>query len=129
MPQTRTTPSVYPLKSVLPSALQARLVHISLSSFNSHITLLFQINLQIHNNGLTLQIPDLNTALSSRTQPIPIRTKTQSMNNRTGIKGIQPLPLTQIPQQNIPIFPTAGTQGAIRGDRHRVHIAIMTRQG
>lgn len=34
-----------------------------------------QINLQILNNALALQIPDLDTVLSGSTKPVPVRAK------------------------------------------------------
>lgn len=88
----------------------------------SFLSLGFQIDFQVLNNALALQVPDLNTALSGSTEPVPVGAETKSMNNRSGIQRIEPLTLGQVPQQNNSVFASAGAQRAVRRNRHRVHI-------
>lgn len=91
----------------------------------SFLSLRLEINLQILNNTLTLQIPDLNTILRGSTEPVPIRAEAKRVDNRTRVERVEPLPLSQIPEQDHPIFPTTRAEGPIRRDRHGVHIPTM----
>ncbi|PON35934.1 hypothetical protein TorRG33x02_350470 [Trema orientale] len=94
-------------------------------SILSLLSLSLEINLQILHNALALQIPDLDTVLSSSTEPIPVGAEAERVDDRTGIERVEPLPLSQIPKQDHPIFPTAGAERPIGRDRHGVDVPAM----
>ena len=62
------------------------------------LSISLEIHLQILNNALTLQILDFNALLYGGEKLVPVRTEVEGMNNCTGNKRVQLLPLKQIPQ-------------------------------
>ncbi|OMO70045.1 hypothetical protein CCACVL1_19128 [Corchorus capsularis] len=67
-------------------------IYLLLVSGISNIRLLglsLEINLQVLNNGLALQIPDLDARLGGSAKPVPVRTKAKRVNYRTSIKTCQ----------------------------------------
>ncbi|RAL41491.1 hypothetical protein DM860_010285 [Cuscuta australis] len=96
------------------------------SSFSLRkITLTLEIHSEIHNNALALQIPNLNAGFSSSTEPVPVRAEAKSMNDRSSLKAVKLLSFGQIPEENNSIFPSAGTQRAIGGNRNGVHVPCV----
>ena len=94
----------------------------------SFLGLCLEVNLQVLHNALALQIPDLDTVLCRRTEPVPIGAEAQSVDDRPGIKRVQPLPLRKIPQENHAILPSTCAQRPVRRHGNSVHVPTVAAQ-
>ncbi|KAJ0879195.1 hypothetical protein HanRHA438_Chr10g0448591 [Helianthus annuus] len=116
-------------KMIMKEYLGFSSISLSSSALNSHLRLLLEINLEINDNGLALQIPDLDAGLSGRTEPVPVRAEAKSVNDAPSFERVESLTLREIPEQNHAVFATTGTQGTIRGDRNSVDVSGVAGQG
>mmetsp|Transcript_28662 Transcript_28662/g.34818 ORF Transcript_28662/g.34818 Transcript_28662/m.34818 type:complete len:265 (+) Transcript_28662:31-825(+) len=87
-----------------------------------------EVGAQVVNDALALQVPDLDAGVGGSAQPVAVGAEAQGVDNVAGIKRVQTLALSEIPQHSNPVLATGGTQGTVGGDSHCVDVAGMTGQ-
>jgi len=83
---------------------------------------------QIRNQGLALQIPDLDTRLGGSTEPVSGWAEAKAVNDISGIQGVEVLALIQVPQSGSSVLSTRSTQRTIRRDSHGVDVTGVSDQ-
>ena len=81
---------------------------------------------QVLHQVLALQVPDLDAGAAGRTQPVPVGGEGEAVDGLAAVQGVQVLPVIEVPQHGLGVLPTAGTQGAVRRESHRVDVASVT---
>merc|ERR1719150_1104451 len=81
---------------------------------------------QVLHQVLALQVPHLDAGAAGRTQPVPVGGEGEAVDGLAAVQGVQVLPVIEVPQHGLGVLPTAGTQGAVRRESHRVDVASVT---
>ena len=87
-----------------------------------------ELRAQLIDDALALQVPNFDAGLRGGTQPVPVRTEAERVDDVAGIQRVQPLALREIPQHGDSVLAAAGTQGAIGRNGHGVHVAGVSHQ-
>ena len=80
------------------------------------------------NDGLGLEVPDLDAGLGRRAQPVAVRGEAQAVDDVTRIEGVQALPFTEVPKHGDAILTAGGAQGSVRRDGDGVDVASVTNE-
>jgi len=83
---------------------------------------------EIGDQALALQIPDLDARLGGGTEPIPGGTEAQAVDDVSSIEGIEVLALIQIPQPGGTVLSTGSTERTIGRNGHGVDVASVANQ-
>jgi len=86
----------------------------------------WDVLVQLGNEGLALEVPDLDSCFSCSTEPILGGTEDQLADGISTFKRVQMFSFIEIPQTNRAISSSRSTEGAIRRDSHTVHIGRVT---
>lgn len=79
-------------------------------------------------NGLGLEIPNLDTRVGRSAQPVAVRGEAKRMDDIVGLKGVQMLALLQIPKHGNTIFATGGAQRTVWRHGHGVEVTGVVLQ-
>jgi hypothetical protein len=78
---------------------------------------------KIGNDGLALEVPDLDRALGGGAQPIAIGAEDERVDDVTGLgERVQVLALVEVPQHGNSVLATAGAQRTVGRNRHGVDV-------
>jgi hypothetical protein len=77
---------------------------------------LSEIRLQLINDTLALQVPDLDSTAGSSAQPVSVRGEAKRIDDVSGLEGVEVLSLVKIPQHGDSILSSGCAEGTIWGD-------------
>jgi hypothetical protein len=92
------------------------------------LTELSEFRTEFINNGLGLEIPDLDTGSGSGTEPVTVRREGKSVDKRTSFERVKMLGIIQIPEHDNTIFTSRGTERTIGRDSNSVDITVVTNE-
>jgi len=84
------------------------------------------LGLEILNDNLGLQIPDLDRLLGGSAQPVTVGGEDQSVDGITGGERVQVLALLEIPQHGNSVLSSGSAERSIRGDGDGVQISSVS---
>lgn len=83
------------------------------------------IDLELVNQALGLQIPDLDALGGGGAQPVSVGGEHEGVDDVTSLKNVQALALGQVPKHGGTVLATGSAQRAIGGDGHGVQVASV----
>jgi len=83
---------------------------------------------QVGNEALGIQVPDLDGRAGSRAEPVTVRGEDESVDDVSGFERAKVLTLIQVPQHGDAVLSTRSTEGTVRGDSHGVDVTRVTGQ-
>jgi hypothetical protein len=92
------------------------------------LTQLSEFRTELINNGLGLEIPDLDTSRGSSTEPVTVRGESKSMDKRSSFKRVEMLGIIKIPEHDNTILTGGSTERTIGGDGDSVNITVVTNE-
>ena len=87
-----------------------------------------ELRAEFIDDGLGFEIPNLDARLGRRAQPVAVRGEAETVDDVTGIEGVEALAFTEIPEHGNTVLATRGAQGAIRRDGDGVDVASVTNE-
>ena len=90
------------------------------------LTQLSELRTELINNGLGLEIPDLDTVSGSSTEPVTVGREGKSVDERSSFEGVEMLGIVQIPEHDNTVLTSRGTERTIRGDSNSVNVTVVT---
>jgi hypothetical protein len=92
------------------------------------LTQLGEFRTKFINDGLGLEIPDLDTVSGSSTEPVTVRREGKSVNERTSFQRVEVLSIVQVPEHNNTVLTSGSTERTIGRDGNRVDITVVTNE-
>lgn len=83
---------------------------------------------ELLHHGLGLQVPDLDAALGRGTQPVPVRTEAQRVDDVARLQIVQALALSQVPKHRSAVLSARSAERAIGRDGDAVDVAGVALQ-
>lgn len=77
---------------------------------------------ELNNNGLALEIPDLDLGSSGSTEPVSVGGEDKGVNHVTGGEGVKVLTLVEVPEHGDTVLTARGAEGSIGGDGDSVDV-------
>ena len=71
---------------------------------------------ELVHGSLGLQVPNLDGVLGGGAQPVPVRGEAQVVDDVTGVEGVEPLSVGEVPQDGDSVLSSGGAQGSVWGD-------------
>ncbi len=84
------------------------------------------LRLQLINQVLVLQVPDLDGGAGGNAEPVLVWREAERVDDVVVVKGVQVLALGQIPEHGLKVLATRGAQRAVRGHGDGVQVASVT---
>jgi hypothetical protein len=84
------------------------------------------VRLEVLHDVLRLKVPDLNRVLGRSAEPVAVGREAEGVDDGARIQRVQPLPLSQIPQQSNTVLPAGGAERSIGAHGDGVNISAMT---
>ena len=92
------------------------------------LTQLREFRTEVVNNGLRLEIPDLDTVGGSSTEPVTVGREGKSVDERSSFERVEMLGIVQIPEHDNTILTSRGTERTIGRDGNGVDITVVTNE-
>lgn len=77
---------------------------------------LAKVGLQLIDDTLALQVPDLDSTAGGSAQPVSVRTEAEGVDRISGLEGVEVFALVEIPQHGDSILSSGCAEGTIGGD-------------
>jgi hypothetical protein len=74
-------------------------------------------------NPLALEVKDLDAAGSGSAEPVPVGREDKSVDNVTGLEGVEVLALVEIPEHGDTVLSTGSSERTVGGDSDGVDVA------
>lgn len=87
-----------------------------------------ELRAEFVDDGLGFEIPNLDARFGRRAQPVAVRGEAETVDDVTGIEGVEALAFTEIPEHGNAVLATRGAQGAIRRDGDGVDVASVANE-
>jgi len=84
--------------------------------------------LEISNEVLAFEIPDLNSLVSTSAQPVSSWAEDEGVDDLSGFEGVEVLAFVQVPESGSAVSASRGTQRTIRRDGDTVDVSSVSRQ-
>lgn len=81
---------------------------------------------EIGDDGLGNQIPDLNSLLGGSAQPVSVGGEGESVDDVSGIEGVQVLALVEVPELGSSVLATRSAERTIRGNSDSVDVVRVS---
>jgi hypothetical protein len=95
--------------------------HLAVESLNG-------VLVEVSNDALALEIPDLDGGLSSSTEPVSVGAEGKGIDGSTSLEGVEVTTLVQVPETGSTVFASRGTEGTVWGDSDGVEVSSVTNQ-
>lgn len=82
--------------------------------------------LQVINNGLGEQVPNLDGSGGGSAEPVAVGSKDKGVDDTASLQRVQVLGIIQVPKHDSGILTGTSAQGTIGGDGNSVNVAIVT---
>jgi len=82
--------------------------------------------LLIIEDGLVLEIPQLDTSVGGGDEPVVLRREAQGVDRCAGIEGVEMLAFGNIPEHDGAVLTTRGAEGTVRRDGNGVDRGVVT---
>lgn len=96
-------------------------LHLAAESLNG-------VLVEVGNDALALEIPDLDGGLSSSTEPVSVGAEGEGVDDGSSLEGVQVLALVQVPETSCSVFATGGAKGTVWADGDGVQVASVAYQ-
>ena len=81
---------------------------------------------KVLHNVLRFKIPDLDGVLCGCAEPVAVGREAERVDDGARVQRVQPLALSQVPQQGSMVFPSGGAQRTIRTHSDGVDVPAVT---
>lgn len=85
-----------------------------------------ELGLEVINDGLAVQVPDLDGRAGGSTEPVAVGAEDEGVDDVTGLEGVEVLGGMEVPEHDGGVLTTGGTEGTIGGDGNGVAVSGMT---
>lgn len=85
-----------------------------------------ELGLEVIDDGLAVQVPDLDGRAGSSAEPIAVGAKDEGVDDVTGLEGIEVLGGMEVPEHDGGILSAGGTEGAVGGNSNSVAVSGVT---
>lgn len=85
-----------------------------------------ELGLEVVDNGLAVQVPDLDRGGSGRAEPVTVGAEDEGMDEIAGLEGVQVLGGLEVPEHDSGVLATRSTESTIRRDSNGVAVSSMS---